>query len=291
MKKLQNFAPIMALLVLFSCCLTSCDTKHKGFKKDDTGFYYKFYTENDTAAMPQLGDVVEMIYTMHIGDSILIPTGTYNDRIIESLYEGDIYDALRIMHVGDSATFIFEADTFFHYFQMPWSFEEKDLYIDIKLNQLIPNEEVEKMIKQRQIQDSLWREQRRVMEDTLILGYIAANNIKSTPTEEGLYLTFNKKGTGNNASIGDTVVFNYKMLAVEGQLLAENPANTPDTLLLSDEIIAGMKETLCSSNKGTRVRALIPSNMAFGSYGTAAIPPFTPLVMEIEVLDILYKQN
>ena len=283
--------PIMAIMVLLACGFTSCNSKHKGFKKDDTGFYYKFHINNDTAAMPQMGDVVEMTYTMRIGDSILIPTGIYNDRIIESIYEGDIYDALRTMHVGDSATFIFEADTFFHYFQMPWSFEEKDLYVDVKLNQLIPNIEVEKMIEQRQIQDSLMREQRRIMEDSLIQGYRAINKIKTAPTESGLILTFNKKGTGEPAAIGDTVVFSYKMFSIEKQLLAENPINKPDTIELSDDIIQGLKETLCASNKGSRVTALLPSNIAFGEYGTPIIPPYTPIIMEIEVVDIFFKQK
>lgn len=292
MKKLtQLIMPFMAIIVLFACGFTSCNSKHKGFKKDDTGFYYKFHIKNDTAAMPQMGDVVEMTYTMRIGDSILIPTGIYNDRIIESIYEGDIYDALRTMHVGDSATFIFEADTFFHYFQMPWNFEEKDLYVDIKLNQLISNIEVEKIIKQRQTQDSLMREQRRIMEDSLIQGYKAINNIKATPTESGLILTFNKKGIGKTADIGDTVVFSYKMFTLEKQLLAENPINKPDTIELSNNVIQGLKETLCASHKGTRVTALLPSNIAFGEYGTPIIPPFTPIVMEIEVIDIFFKQK
>lgn len=46
--------PIMAIMVLLACGFTSCNSKHKGFKKDDTGFYYKFHINNDTAASGEI---------------------------------------------------------------------------------------------------------------------------------------------------------------------------------------------------------------------------------------------
>lgn len=289
MKKLHLLLPLGAILIILGCCLSSCNSKHKGFKKDKTGFYYKFHTINE-GDMPQIGDVVEMTYTMHIGDSILIPTGIYSDRIIEPVYQGDIYNALQTMHVGDSATFIFEADTFFRYFQMPFEFEEKDLYVDVKLNSLMRNDEVEQMIKTHRTQDSLWREQRRIMEDSLITAYLSIQKIKTQPSLTGMYLMFNKKGIGPKAQIGDTVVFSYKMKSLEGHLLAEKPSTNPDTLIITTDLLPCMEETLCSANKGAHIKTIIPSKLAFGEYGTPQIPPYTPIDMEIEIHDILFSK-
>ena len=83
-------------------------SKYKGFKKDrETGLYYQFYGDiNDTAAMPKTGDLVGLLFNLRAGDSVLIPMMP-QEMLMDSIYDGDFYTAVRMMHVGDSATFIF----------------------------------------------------------------------------------------------------------------------------------------------------------------------------------------
>ena len=80
MKKIMLFA--LAIIVMGS--MASC--KHQGFKKDKTGFYYKFYEQNDTAAQPELGDVVMMMYTMRTIDSTLDGPRPLQVEILENAF-------------------------------------------------------------------------------------------------------------------------------------------------------------------------------------------------------------
>ena len=40
-------------------------------------------------------------------------------------------------------------------------------------------------------------------------------------------------------------------------------------------------------NKGAKATFIIPSSLAYGEKGLNIIPPYTPLVFEIEVIDVV----
>ena len=90
----------LAATLLFS--LGAC-SKYKGFKKHTSGIYYQFHEQNDTADQPKTGDLVGVLMSLRAGDSLLIPMMP-NEMLMDSLYEGDLFEAIRMMHVGDSAT-------------------------------------------------------------------------------------------------------------------------------------------------------------------------------------------
>jgi FKBP-type peptidyl-prolyl cis-trans isomerase len=51
--------------------------------------------------------------------------------------------------------------------------------------------------------------------------------------------------------------------------------------------IPGWDEGLLLLNKGARATFIMPSALAYGEQGFASIPPYTPLVFEIEVVDVV----
>jgi len=40
-------------------------------------------------------------------------------------------------------------------------------------------------------------------------------------------------------------------------------------------------------NKGSKATLILPSNLAYGEQGNQGIPPFTPLVFEVEMVNII----
>ena len=115
--------------------------KYKGYTKDySKGLYYQFFGDiHDTAAMPKTGDLVGVLFSLRASESILIPMGS-NEMLMDSLYDGDIYTALRMMHVGDSASFILDGKKFFKHFMQDtvYQFGNDPLYFDVKLYGRMP---------------------------------------------------------------------------------------------------------------------------------------------------------
>jgi len=118
---MKNFLTFAFLGILSGLFLTSCNqSRHPGFKKTDTGLYYKFYHRSNDTTKAKLAEyaLVKMVYG--IPDSVLFDSRTLPATqrpmkipIIRSIYKGDIYEGLEMMHVGDSAVFQSNADSVF----------------------------------------------------------------------------------------------------------------------------------------------------------------------------------
>lgn len=287
MKKQFLKLSVVALVVamFFGGLFSSCGNK---YKTDDSGLRYKFFNQNDTGAVAQVGDLVHINFVIHNTDSTFLENMTYI-QINEPLYEGDMLTALMMMHVGDSASFIFDADTFFHYFMgAPYELEDKELYFDVKLVDLLPKAEYEEMMMQRQQQVDAMIEELRVSEDSILKAYIDANNIKVKPTASGLYVIPGKKGTGPNAAAGDKVTVHYTGMTTDGNVFDSSvERNEPfEVTIGQNSVIQGWEEGLTHLNAGSTAKFVIPSSLAYGERGAGNIPPYTPLVFDVEVLSI-----
>jgi FKBP-type peptidyl-prolyl cis-trans isomerase len=286
MKKLTKLMiALVALGVLGFAC-----SKYPGFKKDKNGLYYKFYVENKKEPKAEMGDVVELTYNLRTEDSVLVDNVPIYDMIVESLFPGDVYAALQKMHVGDSATFIMNGDTFFHYFMgQPFPFEKKELYFDIKLNTITPKEEYEMQQAEKARERETMIEQYRLAEDSLITDYINRNNIKVKPTSSGLYFVKNVSGKGKAIKNGSKITVHYT-----GKLLDDIVFDTsiergsPIELTVGEgSVIPGWEEALLLMKGGDKATVLIPSNLAYGSRGAGyVIPPYAPIVFDMEVLTV-----
>lgn len=53
-------------------------------------------------------------------------------------------------------------------------------------------------------------------------------------------------------------------------------------------LIAGLEEALGRMYEHEKALIIVPSNLAFGSYGTAdnIVPPYTTLIYEVEVIKV-----
>jgi FKBP-type peptidyl-prolyl cis-trans isomerase len=51
-------------------------------------------------------------------------------------------------------------------------------------------------------------------------------------------------------------------------------------------LIPGWDEGVMGQPEGSKLRLIIPSAMGYGSQGAQTIPPYSPLVFDIEILSV-----
>lgn len=288
---MKNYSKILivALIAIIALGATGC-SKYKGYKKDKkTGMYYKVFNQDKKAAQPVDGDFVEFMFTLRTDDSTIIPTDHSGDQIIESLFKGDFYDALRFMHEKDSISFILDGDSIFKYFMgnQAYPFGEKPLYMDLKLLKIIPKEEFEKQRAEMRKQYEMALEEAKMAEDSLITNYIKKHNIKVKPTVSGLYFIKTASGAGKKVVKGSSVSIHYKLFTIDDTEIESsyNGGKTFDFVSGEGNTIPGMDEAVQLMKKGDKAKLIIPSKLAFGA-GSRQIPPYTTLVFEIELMDV-----
>ena len=109
MKKNLTLATI---LVAGAALLASCGGGDK-FKTTPSGLHYKFEKQDKNAQQVQDGDVLVGEMTIKFDTIETFSNVGHADRILQAqrTFDGDLYEGLLMMHVGDKATFAIEADT------------------------------------------------------------------------------------------------------------------------------------------------------------------------------------
>ena len=277
---------VLAVAALVYCLTGGC-SKYKGYKKDRaTGIYYQFFGDiHDTAAMPKTGDLVGILFSLRAGDSVLIPMSP-NEMLMDSLYNGDIFSAIRMMHVGDSASFILDGPEFFRHFMQDtvYPFGKDPLYFDVKLYGQMPAAQFQQM---RADYEKMMME-KQAEEAESIKKYVADNKINVKPTPEGIYIMTTKKGTGAQPQPMQTVTVHYTGKLLDGTVFDSSvKRGEPFSFMLgARQVIPGWEVAVSRMHVGEKVTVLIPSDFAYGERGNYAIPPFSPLVFDIELLSV-----
>ena len=286
----RTISKIMLAVLAVACVFSfNACSKYKGFKQDkETGIYYKFYIQNKDSVQAQTGDAVSLLYQLALKDSILVPMMPIQELVQESFYKGDVYAAIRMMHVGDSATFILDADTFFHYMGGENPFDDKELYFTFKMTELMPKAEVDAMMKAQEDQYNAYIEQARAAEDSTMREYIAKNKIKVAPTASGLYFISKKAGKGAQAVAGQKVAVHYTGKLLDGTKFDSSyDRNEPIEFVLGQgQVIPGWDEGIAMMREGEKAVLLIPSKLAYGERGNQVIPPCAPLVFDVELVKV-----
>ena len=268
------------LVIAFSSC-----GKYKGYEKDSTGFYYTFHLQNDTAIQPQEGDMVLVSFNIRANDSLLISTTTtFPIDSNYSRYKGDIIDALRIMHLGDSATFIFEADTFAKYYlNGDLGVEAKEVFMDVKFLDYASKAQLEAMERAHIADLAMYKAQ----DDDARVAYLKENKVTVAPSESGLYYVQIKAGKGKQAEPGKLVSVHYTGKLLNGVTFDSSEGKEPITFMLGiGQVIQGWEEGIALMKEGGKARLIIPSEIAYGENGSGPIPPNATLVFDVELISV-----
>lgn len=110
-------------------------------------------------------------------------------------------------------------------------------------------------------------------------------NANAKTTGSGLVYIVEKEGAGDAPTLSDTVTVNYKGTLVDGKEFDASEEGKPATFGVS-QVIKGWTEMLQLMKPGSKVKVVIPYDLAYGERGSYNIEPFSTLVFEVELLGI-----
>ncbi len=277
-------------------------SEYPGFKKTDSGLYYKFDKENKNGKQLQVGDILVGEVEIKLDTNLLISTkGQGSQRLFmldKSNFVGDLNEGLALLHTGDEVTFLISADSMARFVPMPPSFvagSNQKISYSIKAESILSKAEFEK--EQKEAQERILAA--KAGEQDSIKAYIAKNKITQAPTKSGIYIISVKKGTGAKAETGKKVKLNYTGSLLNGTVFdssiekdgkaagLQRPAYEPLEFILGQgSVIPGWEEAVATMKVGDIVKVIIPSALAYGEQSLGHIPPFSPLVFNIELISV-----
>lgn len=280
------------------------------FKKGDGDLLYKIHTDKDGPAI-KIGDFVAFKAIEKTEEDSVLYSSYDFDRpslIVEekSLFKGDMYAALALLSEGDSATFKINIDSMEKKMGRPKPKNTKGKY-------LVYNIKIDKVIPKGQLNDSLFRgkideflktemDHAKATEGKKLSDYIAAKNLKPSITASGLKYVVTQQGNGPKAVAGDTVEVNYTGSFLSGKIFDTSLPEAAKKAGIFNQMrpyapikvaagvngtIPGFDEALLLFGKGTKVSLILPSSLAYGAQGNQAIPPYTPLLFDLEFVNII----
>jgi FKBP-type peptidyl-prolyl cis-trans isomerase FkpA len=296
----------LMVLALAALGLAGCN----GFKKGEGGLLYNIHVDKGGPTIKE-GDFISVnIVVKTDADSLLLSTYEMGHPSITVLpkpqSKGDIYAGLELLSEGDSATIKTNIDSITKKGGQKPPFKGKYIVYHVK---------VEKVIAKGNLNDTVFRGRVEAYQKTLadqaqkeepvkIKKYVADNKLKVTTTPSGLVYEITKEGSGPKPAPGDTVVVNYVGRYISGKVfessikaeaikakLPINPMNPYKPLrfaLGARGMIPGLEEGLQLVNKGSKATFILPSKLAYGEQGNQQIQPFTTMIFEVELVDIVH---
>src|SRR5690606_13960775 len=307
MKK-SIFSLGIAVTVLAGAC--------QQFEKGEGGLQYKIVKDNGQPKA-QTGDLLSVNLTVTTDrDSLL--SSTYKIGLpqivniaadtIPGLYPGDYNSMFRMLGEGDSAIFKLDLDTMAAKTMQPKpDFADKYVTFNVKVNKHFKKGDLTDSALYAEVNTYFDAEIERLQasEEGKINTYIAKNNLKPLKTASGLQYVIIEEGTGEKPAAGDTVQVNYtgalvatgdvfdtsiKEVAEKNDIFnAMRPYEPAKFAIGVRQVIPGWDEGLLLLPKGSKAKLIIPSELGYGERGDGrgVIPPFAPLVFDIELVDIL----
>lgn len=163
------------------------------------------------------------------------------------------------------------------------------LIYDVKLEAIRTLDEVKKDREEYQKKKLIENTKLKEEEPAKISNYIKKNKISIEPLESGLYIKELIAGTGEYPVDGNTVTVEYVHYNLDNEVIQSSyDDNTPFTYIVgSAAVIPGWEEAVTRMKKGSKTWMLIPSNIGWGAQErTKEIKPYTPLIFELELVDI-----
>lgn len=107
-------------------------------------------------------------------------------------------------------------------------------------------------------------------------------------TESGLQYIVMKEGEGDKPTTTDRVKVHYHGTLFDGTVFDSSVDRGEPTTFGVSQVIKGWTEGLQLMSVGSKYKFFIPQDLAYGYRGSGQkIKPFTPLVFEVELLEIV----
>jgi FKBP-type peptidyl-prolyl cis-trans isomerase len=283
------FNPFVIFLLLAMTSL-ACTSKFAGYDKTSNGLYYKIYKVSKDTAKPKTNDWVSLemryVYKKDGKDTVLFDSkkqlgSEVKFPIPPSDFKGDIYEGIKLMSAGDSASFIISADSLFKktfkMAQRPHMIDSNS-FITFYVH-LLSFDSPEGLMKKEL--ESLQK-------------YLTANSITVSPSPSGIYYIESEAGKGMKIDTGCQVTLQFKVSTIDGkQIFSTFDRPEPVSFAYGKKFdTPGFEEAIGMMKKGTKAKVIVPSKMAFGEQGRGnLVPPFATIVYEAEITDVVSKAD
>jgi FKBP-type peptidyl-prolyl cis-trans isomerase len=243
---------------------------------------------------PKFGDYVTVGLTYAtLNDSVFFE-GTRRFQLTKPDTTGSIEECILMLSKGEKAIFILSSSVFFQH------------TLNTRKPNFLKSQEVIKVtVSMKDIQSDVdYKKEKKAFlawirdfgeyERLLLTEYLTKNKIDKEPVKPGLYYIPLKKGNDKKVEIGDTLVFHYEGRFLNGKYFdSTKDRNQPFYLIYGNkwQVIEGIEKGIGLMHEGERALFIMESNLAFGKTGstTGLIPPYTPLIYEVEILEVNKK--
>jgi FKBP-type peptidyl-prolyl cis-trans isomerase len=285
----RRFFTAVLVLLLAAMASSAFSQKFPGFSKTQTGLYYKIYKTGADTLTPRIGNYVEfdMIYhgKSHGKDSVFFNSQKQEQpapvrfSLPRPGFKGDLNEGIAMLAKGDSGVFIVNADSLiFKTFKMkkrPAGIDSNEyFYFHIHL---LSFQTPESMI---------------FKEEAQLKKYVEDNKITTQPNSMGLYIIETQPGTGMKIDSGCHVRMNYRVSLLDGkELFSSFERPEPVKFEYGTRIdTPGFEYSVSTLKKGSKAKFIVPSSLAFGQRGSGTlVAPYTPIVYDVEILDVKTK--
>ncbi len=281
MRKIDLFFLICSVLFL-----SACSGVNGGYKTSKSGLLYKFHENNETAEKPVVGDVLKVSLSYSLCDSVIYHSDSQTEDLRIILREdtnGGIHEGLGMLHKGDSASFMFPVDTILSLFgkeSLPHGISpDEKISINLKLNDFMTKDEFFAELESM-------RQAKIAAAEALVHKYVEDNDIKVQPSASGVYYIETKKGRGKTVGKGEKAEIHYTAMFLNGQVFDRALDTIVGIVIGAEQIFPGMEESLMRMRKGGKATLIIPYNQAFGEEGNDIVPAFTPIRIDVELVNI-----
>lgn len=106
-------------------------------------------------------------------------------------------------------------------------------------------------------------------------------------TSSGLLYKVIKEGDGKMPAATDMVRVHYEGKLMDGTVFDSSKRRGEPAEFPLDRVIKGWSEGLQLMKEGSVYELVIPYELAYGERGNAGIPPCSPLVFEVELIEVM----
>ncbi len=125
--------------------------------------------------------------------------------------------------------------------------------------------------------------------DPSLEGFLQKRQIPTQSTPEGLHYIVEQQGSGAFAAEGDYVLIRYKGSLPEGAAFDSSEQEEPFIFKIGNrEVVKGLDLGIRLLKKGGKAILYLPASLGYQQFGVeGSVPPNSPLIYEVELLDIM----
>ena len=286
----MNYLKNMAVLIMAVLLITSCGSD---YQTTENGLEYKFYVQND-GAKPQIGDFITIHMYYGTDDTVLFNSDRIPDGLTfpldSSYHKGDLFEGIRMMSIGDSASFRTSADSFYLVIARAPAVPSfikpgEKITFEVKLSDFQNRAE-------KEAADAAALEAKKVEAEAAYQQYLVDNAITTEPLESGLIYIEEKRGSGSKPKVDDMVSIHLDVNLIDGtKIFSTADRGEPFEFQYGQKFdTEGLDEGVGLMRKGGKARLVVPHQIAYGAEARGQmIQPFATVVYDVELVNIRSK--